>query len=200
MSITGDAGRPAVSSRRGDRRHRVRHVRGAGRRDGAARARADRAAVRGWTSAMLDATAALLTYQAGNYFATGEAPARMGNRHPTIAPYETFAGGGRRLRARRRQRRISGARFCARRGLELADDPRFATNRQRVRELRRAAAVHRRRGCATGTRADWIARAERGRRAVRRRCANRRGARAIRRSRRAGWSQKWITDASAPCG
>ena len=39
---------------------------------------------------MLDATAALLTYQAGNYFATGQAPARMGNRHPTIAPYETL--------------------------------------------------------------------------------------------------------------
>ena len=39
---------------------------------------------------MLDATAALLTYQAGNYFTTGEAPARMGNRHPTIVPYESF--------------------------------------------------------------------------------------------------------------
>ena len=40
---------------------------------------------------MLDATAALLTYQAGIYFATGKTPVRMGNRHPTIVPYETFA-------------------------------------------------------------------------------------------------------------
>jgi formyl-CoA transferase/CoA:oxalate CoA-transferase len=40
---------------------------------------------------MFDATTALLTYQAGNYFTTGEAPGRLGNRHPTIAPYETFA-------------------------------------------------------------------------------------------------------------
>ena len=39
---------------------------------------------------MLDATAALLTYQAGIYFATGATPGRMGNRHPTIVPYETF--------------------------------------------------------------------------------------------------------------
>ena len=39
---------------------------------------------------MLDAAAALLTYQAGNYFATGEAPGRLGNRHPTIVPYEAF--------------------------------------------------------------------------------------------------------------
>ena len=45
---------------------------------------------------MLDATTALLTYQAGNYFATGAAPGRLGNRHPTIAPYETFADGRRR--------------------------------------------------------------------------------------------------------
>ena len=39
---------------------------------------------------MLDATAALLTYQAGNYFTTGETPGRLGNRHPTIVPYEVF--------------------------------------------------------------------------------------------------------------
>ena len=43
---------------------------------------------------MLDATAALLTYQAGNYFVTGQVPARLGNRHPTIAPYESYASDG----------------------------------------------------------------------------------------------------------
>ena len=41
--------------------------------------------------AMLDSVAALLVYQASIYFATGSAPSRMGNRHPTIVPYETFA-------------------------------------------------------------------------------------------------------------
>src|SRR5690606_13937507 len=41
--------------------------------------------------AMLDSTAALLTYQAASYFATGVPPTRLGNRHPTIVPYETFA-------------------------------------------------------------------------------------------------------------
>jgi len=40
--------------------------------------------------AMLDAVASLLTYQASIYFATGQPPLRMGNRHPTIVPYETF--------------------------------------------------------------------------------------------------------------
>ena len=39
---------------------------------------------------MLDTTAALLTYQAANWFATGKIPPRQGNRHATIAPYETF--------------------------------------------------------------------------------------------------------------
>src|SRR5438045_2614645 len=41
--------------------------------------------------AMLDAVTALLTYQASIAFSTGETPARMGNRHPSIAPYDTFA-------------------------------------------------------------------------------------------------------------
>jgi len=40
--------------------------------------------------AMLDAMAALLTYQAGIYFATGQRPVRRGNAHPSIVPYEVF--------------------------------------------------------------------------------------------------------------
>jgi len=39
---------------------------------------------------LLDSVAALLTYQASRYFATGEAPQRHGNRHASIAPYDTF--------------------------------------------------------------------------------------------------------------
>ena len=81
---------------------------------------------------MLDATTALLTYQAGNYFTTGEVPARMGNRHPTIVPYESFetakgdlviAGGNDDI-----WRRLCDALDQG----HLADDPRFRTNRDRV--------------------------------------------------------------------
>jgi crotonobetainyl-CoA:carnitine CoA-transferase CaiB-like acyl-CoA transferase len=39
---------------------------------------------------LLDSVAALLTYQASRYFATGEVPTRTGNRHMTIAPYDTY--------------------------------------------------------------------------------------------------------------
>jgi CoA:oxalate CoA-transferase len=42
-------------------------------------------------AAMMDGMLALLTYQAGYYFATGETPVRTGNRHPQQTPYETFA-------------------------------------------------------------------------------------------------------------
>jgi crotonobetainyl-CoA:carnitine CoA-transferase CaiB-like acyl-CoA transferase len=81
---------------------------------------------------MLDATAALLTYQAGIYFATGQTPGRMGNRHPTIVPYETFpAADGDFVVAvgnDEQWRRFCGVIAAA----GLQDDARFATNRGRV--------------------------------------------------------------------
>ena len=40
---------------------------------------------------MLDTQVAMLSIQGLNYLATGEAPARLGNAHPNIVPYQTFA-------------------------------------------------------------------------------------------------------------
>jgi formyl-CoA transferase/CoA:oxalate CoA-transferase len=81
---------------------------------------------------MLDAAAALLTYQAGIYFATGKTPARMGNRHPTIVPYETFsAADGDFVLAVGNDEQWR--RFCSVIGdPALASDERFATNQARV--------------------------------------------------------------------
>ena len=89
---------------------------------------------------MLDASAALLTYQAGIYFATGKTPGRMGNRHPTIVPYETLpAADGEFVVAVGNDEQWG--RFCAVIGAPaLAGDPKFATNRDRAAhydELRR---------------------------------------------------------------
>ena len=39
---------------------------------------------------LMDSIISILTYQAGNYLATGNAPQRVGNRHPMITPYESF--------------------------------------------------------------------------------------------------------------
>jgi crotonobetainyl-CoA:carnitine CoA-transferase CaiB-like acyl-CoA transferase len=105
---------------------------------------------------MLDATAALLTYQAANYFVTGRAPERMGNRHPTIVPYETFeAADGDFVLAVGND--DLWRRFCkVSELLDLASDPRFATNRARVEhydELRPILVGRLR----TRSRAEWIA-------------------------------------------
>jgi crotonobetainyl-CoA:carnitine CoA-transferase CaiB-like acyl-CoA transferase len=104
--------------------------------------------------AMLDSVAALLTYQAGTYFATGSAPGRLGNRHPTIVPYETFAASdGEFVIAVGND--DQWRRFCTVAGLDR-DDERFATNRLRVTryaELRPILAERLR----TETRQSWIA-------------------------------------------
>jgi crotonobetainyl-CoA:carnitine CoA-transferase CaiB-like acyl-CoA transferase len=107
--------------------------------------------------ALNDSLLALLTYQAGRFFATGDLPSNEGNHHATIAPYGTFAV---------RDGFINVAvasdpqfmRFCeAIRAPELAEDPRFASNalRQAARpELESAIEGNLR----TDTRAHWLER------------------------------------------
>jgi crotonobetainyl-CoA:carnitine CoA-transferase CaiB-like acyl-CoA transferase len=79
-------------------------------------------------TSMLGGQVALLTYQAGIYFATGEAPRSTGNAHPIIAPYQTFHSRDGYVNV------ASGndamfARFCRAMGLdELPGDPRFVDN------------------------------------------------------------------------
>jgi crotonobetainyl-CoA:carnitine CoA-transferase CaiB-like acyl-CoA transferase len=105
---------------------------------------------------MLEATAALLTYQSGSYFATGVAPQRLGNRHPTIVPYETFAASDGDFVVAVGNDGLWRT-FCRACGLDaLGEDPRYATNHQRVvayDELRPVIAKR----LLTRSRADWIA-------------------------------------------
>ena len=83
--------------------------------------------------AMLDSVTALLTYQASIAFATGETPGRMGNRHPSIAPYDTFpaSDGEFVLSVGNDDQFARLARVIGR--PEMAQEPRFATNADRVR-------------------------------------------------------------------
>ena len=105
---------------------------------------------------LFDATVALLTYQASYYFATGRTAGRMGNRHPTIAPYDTFpAADGDFVLAIGNDQQWQ--RFCAAAGLpELAADERFATNAARVANggALRALLIGRLRERARG---EWLA-------------------------------------------
>ena len=82
--------------------------------------------------AMLDVMASLLTYQAGIYFATGQRPTRRGNQHPSIVPYEVFKAADAYLTVGVANNSL-WERFCQAMGHpELAKDPRFETEAQRV--------------------------------------------------------------------
>ncbi|UCH56828.1 MAG: CoA transferase [Candidatus Bathyarchaeota archaeon] len=82
---------------------------------------------------LLDGSISWLTYVAGNYFATGKVPPKMGSAHPSIVPYEAFeAGDGRGLLLAAGNDRLFSI-LCQAMGLEqLKDDPRYATNDKRV--------------------------------------------------------------------
>ena len=81
---------------------------------------------------LLGATLASLVNQAQNAFVTGEPPGRLGNAHPNIVPYETFETADRPIAVAVGSER-QWPRFCEVLGVpELATDPRFATNGDRV--------------------------------------------------------------------
>ncbi|HYU18709.1 MAG TPA: CoA transferase [Chloroflexota bacterium] len=83
-------------------------------------------------TSMLGSQVALLTFQAGRYFATGTAPGPGGNRHPSIGPYETFAARDGYVNVACGNERM-WQRFCKALGLsELLGDPRFSSNADRV--------------------------------------------------------------------
>lgn len=84
--------------------------------------------------ALLDVQTGVLANQAMNFLASGRAPTRMGNAHPNIVPYQVFAvADGHVIVAVGNDGQF--ARFCAVLGRpDLATDPRFRTNADRVRE------------------------------------------------------------------
>lgn len=82
---------------------------------------------------LLDVQVACLANQALNYCTTGNPPRRLGNAHPSIVPYEDFpTADGYMILAIGNDAQF--ARFCSEAGQpELAQDPRFSTNAERVR-------------------------------------------------------------------
>jgi crotonobetainyl-CoA:carnitine CoA-transferase CaiB-like acyl-CoA transferase len=82
---------------------------------------------------LLESLLAPLSYHASAYLLAGQVPARLGNRHPSLAPYETFEAADGHV--------IVGVgndalwrTFCeAVDHKQLAADPSFETNAQRVR-------------------------------------------------------------------
>ncbi|MGD2132302.1 MAG: CaiB/BaiF CoA-transferase family protein [Maricaulaceae bacterium] len=87
-------------------------------------------------SALLDCQVAMLANQATNYLLSDEVPERLGNAHPNIVPYQAFkALDGHLIIAVGNDRQFKDlCRVLGRR--QLAEDERFATNRDRVANRR----------------------------------------------------------------
>ncbi|MET1413375.1 CaiB/BaiF CoA-transferase family protein [Roseibium sp. HPY-6] len=105
---------------------------------------------------LLDAQVAWLINQGVAHLVSGDVPGRLGNGHPTIVPYETFpasdqsfiiaVGNDAQFR-----------RFCEIAGApELADDPLYAKNADRVRNRKQLVPIIRRLTIERSA-SDWIA-------------------------------------------
>jgi crotonobetainyl-CoA:carnitine CoA-transferase CaiB-like acyl-CoA transferase len=82
--------------------------------------------------AMLDVMAALLTYQAGMYLNAGRTPARRGNEHPSIVPYEVFKAADAYVVIGAANDSLWERSCAALERPELAREPRYATVASRV--------------------------------------------------------------------
>ena len=103
--------------------------------------------------ALFDVQLATLANQAANHLIGGTTPGRLGNAHPSIVPYQTFAtADGHVIVAVGNDAQY--ARYAAACG--LAPDPRFARNADRVR-LRATLVPHLAHAMALRTTAAWIA-------------------------------------------
>jgi crotonobetainyl-CoA:carnitine CoA-transferase CaiB-like acyl-CoA transferase len=80
---------------------------------------------------LLSSLLSALVNQASGFVAAGVVPRRMGNQHPSVAPYEVYpVRDGSLVLAVGNDRQF--ALLCEVLGVGLADDPRFATNPARV--------------------------------------------------------------------
>jgi crotonobetainyl-CoA:carnitine CoA-transferase CaiB-like acyl-CoA transferase len=86
-------------------------------------------------AALMDGQVSWLTYAAGIFFATGENPGRLGSAHPSIVPYQAFATADGYLNVAVGSEAIWG-RFCEVIDPDLARDPRYRTNPDRVAHRR----------------------------------------------------------------
>jgi crotonobetainyl-CoA:carnitine CoA-transferase CaiB-like acyl-CoA transferase len=81
---------------------------------------------------LLDGQIAWMTYQASNYFATGDPPERMGSKHPTIAPYRAFPTADGYVVVAVASENL-WPKFCeALERPDLVEHPKFETNADRV--------------------------------------------------------------------
>jgi formyl-CoA transferase len=84
--------------------------------------------------ALLDSVVAWLANVGSNYLVSGELPKRYGNAHPNIVPYQPFLTRDNTYIALAVGNDQQWQKFCQLAGLDdLAHDPRFTTNPERVK-------------------------------------------------------------------
>lgn len=105
---------------------------------------------------LLGSLLAGLTNQSSSTLATGQSPARMGNAHPSIAPYETFAASDGVVAIAVGNDRQFAALATHLGQPELAQDPRFGSNSARVAHRTELKAIIEA-STASATAAHWAA-------------------------------------------
>jgi crotonobetainyl-CoA:carnitine CoA-transferase CaiB-like acyl-CoA transferase len=107
-------------------------------------------------TSLLEAEVAALINAGSNYLVGGQVPGRWGNAHPTIVPYQSFATADSFLVLGAASENI-WQRLCVALGrADLADDPRFAKNANRV-ENRQALIATLSEIFVTRATAEWLA-------------------------------------------
>ncbi|MFS8569901.1 MAG: CaiB/BaiF CoA-transferase family protein, partial [Thermaerobacter sp.] len=105
---------------------------------------------------LLEGQIAWLTYVAGNFFASGRDPRRYGSAHPNIVPYQAFETADGHVMLAVGNDGL-WRRFCQAAGFEdLLEDPRYATNSDRVQHRDELLAILEER-MKQRTTAQWIA-------------------------------------------
>src|ERR1700761_7055579 len=84
-------------------------------------------------TSLLEAAPSLAVYESAHYFATGTRPERIGQAHRGSSPYQCFQTADGYITVGASQQKFF-LQLCTLLGVpELADDPRFASNAERVR-------------------------------------------------------------------
>ena len=107
--------------------------------------------------ALVDAQLSWLANIGASYFATGKRPARLGNAHPNVTPYQPVRARDKTMIIAVGNERL-WAKFCKILGVEatLMVDARFATNAAAQRESRRAHRAARADPRRARTAAEWV--------------------------------------------
>jgi formyl-CoA transferase/CoA:oxalate CoA-transferase len=106
-------------------------------------------------TSLLDSQIAWLTYRAGEYFASGKLPEKVGSGHPMIVPYQAFKAKDEYINIAAGNDQL-WKRFCKVINMEnIMDDPKFVTNAKRVENRKELIAILSK-IIETRTGAEWL--------------------------------------------